>query len=127
MIKREPDADSNIQWVYNDHKLRLTFYGDQSMRLGYARCSHSSLRLFGKKVIGASIERILDAPQMRKLRFVTEEYDLWTSYFNEAVWLSLHVEYQCVTGVEVGVPFKSDEEYNWPKTILSHRIRKATR
>jgi len=123
-IKRVLDSDGDVQWVYNDQKLRLTFYSEHGMRLGYARCSHSSLKLGGRKVIGASIKQLLDIPELREIQFVAEEYDMFTSYFNEAAWLLLNVEYQCVNEVEVGVPFKNDEEYNWPTMETSQWMKK---
>ncbi|MBL7954940.1 MAG: hypothetical protein JNJ91_07855 [Flavobacteriales bacterium] len=123
-IKRVLDSDGDVQWVYNDRKLRLTFYSEHDMRLGYARCSHPNLSLFGKDVIGATIKQVLVVPELRDIQFVAEEYDMFTSYFNEDAWLLLNVEYQCVNEVEIGVPFKNDEEYNWPTTKTSRRMKK---
>ena len=42
------------------------------------------------------------------------EFDFLISYFNEKFWLNLNCEYGNVIDVEMGVPFKDEEEYNWP-------------
>lgn len=43
-----------------------------------------------------------------------EEYDSFNIYFLESDWLTLNVEYERVTDIELGVPFKNEDEYDWP-------------
>ena len=43
-----------------------------------------------------------------------EDYHSFTAHFNEKLWLTLHSEFEQVTQLELGVPFKNENEYNWP-------------
>ena len=55
--KHFKDEDQNIIYLYNDKKLRLTFYEDEEFRLGYIISSSSKLELFETKVINEPISK----------------------------------------------------------------------
>jgi hypothetical protein len=42
-----------------------------------------------------------------------EDYNSFVTYISEEYWLVLNVEYDEVTDIELGVPFKNDDEYDW--------------
>ena len=39
------DEEENIVYVYNAHKMRLTFYEEEEMRLGYITSTNENLEL----------------------------------------------------------------------------------
>ena len=53
--KQFEDDDSNIIFLYNQAKLRLTFYEDEDFRLGYIITSNPAVTLLDKNVIGSNI------------------------------------------------------------------------
>ena len=62
--KQYEDEEENIVYVYNDHKMRLTFYEEEELRLGYITSTNEQLELFGTKIIGqkwSDIQKILKA------------------------------------------------------------------
>lgn len=94
------DEDGNTIYLYDSHKLRLTFYADEDFRLGYAITSYADATLLGHAIIGEPITKILD--DLPFSSWETEEFDSVTNYFNESNWLTLQVEYGQVIRVEIG-------------------------
>lgn len=94
------DEDGNTIYLYDSHKLRLTFYADEDFRLGYAITSHADATLLGHAIIGEPITKIFEALPFSS--WETEEFDSVTNYFNESNWLTLQVEYGQVIRVEIG-------------------------
>lgn len=111
------DSDEDeIILEFNEPKLRLSFYLNENNRLGYIRTANPKLVFNNQKIINAKIDIVKDeAFGIQIPKWEKEEYDFFTTYFNEENWITLNVEYGEVTEVEIGVPFKNDEEYNWPK------------
>ena len=52
------DDDNNIIYLYNDNYMRLTFYEDEDMKLGYIIGSHPELELFDNKLIGRDTKTV---------------------------------------------------------------------
>jgi hypothetical protein len=101
---------------YNSRHIRLTFYKNHEGRLGYIRSSNPDLAFNKKKIIGKTIPeafKIFDIIPQEK--WEVTEYDFWTEYFNEDWWIILRCDYDLISEIELGVPFKNDNEYNWPK------------
>ncbi|WP_297518489.1 hypothetical protein [Flavobacterium sp.] len=94
------DEDGNSIYLYDSHKLRLTFYADEDFRLGYAITSSPDALLLGHTIIGASITELLEVLPFSS--WETEDFDSVTNYFNESNWLTLQVEYGQVIRVEIG-------------------------
>src|SRR5690606_23131260 len=70
------DEDKNIIYIYNDKKLRLTFYQDEDMRLGYIISSNPDLELNGK-LIGQKWDEV--APKLKDkgmANFEKEPFDM---------------------------------------------------
>lgn len=111
--KQFTDEDSNVVYLYNQHKLRLTFYEDEEFRLGYIVTSHPGAMLFDKKVIGRVPKEVQnDAPERNYKEWEIVEEDGIVSYFNEDNWLMLVSEFDEVIKVEVGAIITNDE-FDW--------------
>ena len=101
---------------FNSIKTRLTFYKNHRDKLGYIRSSNPDLNYKNKKIIGKSISEAFDIfDEIPKDNWQITEYDFWIEYFNEDWWIILRCDYSEVTQIEIGVPFKDEDEYNWPK------------
>jgi hypothetical protein len=112
-MKDEEDEDQLI-YQYNKHKLRLTFYLEHEGRLGYIRSANPKLTYQGKPVINVPIDQIKkDVLGKSITEWEIEDYDFFSTYFNEENWFILHVEYDEVTEIELGVTFKNEDEYDW--------------
>lgn len=108
------DEDKNIIYLYNDKKLRLTFYQDEDYRLGYIVCSHPELELKGTKVIGAKWDAVNAAIQDKNpAAFEKETIDTVDQYFNEANWILFQVEFDEVVKAELGAIINNKDEFDW--------------
>ncbi len=107
------DDDGNEICVYNGLKLRLTFYEDEGFRFGYIISSHPEVSLYGKPVIGQTVESVkADLPKAFKT-WENERFDLATNHFNEANWLILQEEFGQIAKVEMGAVFNDKDEVEW--------------
>lgn len=112
--KQYEDEEENIVYVYNDHKMRLTFYEEEELRLGYITSTNEQLELFGTKIIGqkwSDIQKILKANKLSD--FETEEVDGTENYFFEDYWLFVNVDYDLVFKIEIGAVFTNQDEFDW--------------
>ncbi len=108
------DEDKNTIYLYNDKKLRLTFYADEDFRLGYIIASGKDLKLFGQPVIGNKWEALTKVLLQNNVKdFEQENYDSVENFFNEANWAIFQVEYGEVIRVEVGATINSNDEFDW--------------
>lgn len=108
------DEDKNTIYLYNDKKLRLTFYADEDFRLGYIIASGKDLELYGQPVIGnkwADLTKVLTENGVRD--FEQENYDSVENFFNEANWVIFQVEYGEVIRIEVGAIINGSDEFDW--------------
>jgi len=48
--KQFNDEDQNVIYLYNTKMLRITFYSEEELKLGYLICSNPELELNGKKL-----------------------------------------------------------------------------
>ena len=113
--KQYEDEDSNVIYLYNDKKIRLTFYEDEEFRLGYLISSHPELELFSEKIIGKNwkvVEEVLTAKNIKSLE--KENFDSVDNYFNESNWMIFQVEYNEVIRFELGAVFNEKaDEFDW--------------
>ena len=108
------DEDQNIIWVYNDPKLRLTFYEDEDFKLGYLISSNSELVLFDKRIIGnksAVVKEFLISKGFKT--WEQEDFDMAENHFNEANWLILQSEFGAIVKVELGAVINAKDELDW--------------
>ncbi len=112
--KQFKDEDRNIIYLYNEQKMRLTFYEDEDFRLGYIIASHPELTLFDNKVLGRNVSDI--QKELEKQQFKTwekEDFDAVENHFNEDHWLILQSEYDQIIKVEIGAIIKNQDEFDW--------------
>jgi len=108
------DYDKNVIYLYNDKKLRLTFYQDEDLRLGYFIISNPSAEIFGSKVIGESWTAIEAAAKTNGLKeFETETFDTIDNQFNETNWVIFQTEFNEVIKIEMGATINKDDEFDW--------------
>lgn len=109
--KQFKDDDGNVIYLYNDQKLRLTFYEDEDFRLGYIITSNAEATVLNQKVIGEDIDKV-----KADLPFTTweiEEFDSTENHFNESNWLILQSEFNTIIRAEVGAIIKDNDEFDW--------------
>lgn len=109
--KHFKDDDGNVIYLYNDQKLRLTFYEDEDFRLGYIITSNAEAMVLNQKVIGEDIAKV-----KADLPFTTweiEEFDSTENHFNESNWLILQSEFNTIIRAEVGAIIKDNDEFDW--------------
>ena len=118
-IYKEDDIKKIL--IYNKQKLRLHFYKIENYRLSYIETTSEELTYTNLKIINESID-VVKKTILGKLitKWEIEEYDSFSVHFNEENWISLKVEFGVVDGVEIGVLFKDNDEYNWPE--LSKKV-----
>lgn len=105
------DDDENIIYLYNKEKLRLTFYEDESFKLGYIISSNPELLLLDKKIIGRNcIELKTELPFKS---WEVEDFDSTENHFNESNWLTLQSEFGQVIRVEIGAIINDNDELEW--------------
>ncbi|RZJ73133.1 MAG: hypothetical protein EOO45_10440 [Flavobacterium sp.] len=109
------DDEENSIHLYNSRKLRLTFYEEEEMRLGYIISSNPDLELFNSKVIGKSWEEVKEvAKQKGIVSFEKETFDSVDNYFNEDNWIIFQVEFGEVIRVELGATInEKTDEFDW--------------
>jgi hypothetical protein len=109
--KQFKDDDENVIYLYNDQKLRLTFYEDEDFRLGYMISSNPDATVLNQVVIGKNINDVKSI-----LPFSTweiEEFDSTENHFNESNWLILQSEFDIIIRVEVGAIINDNDEFEW--------------
>lgn len=105
------DEDGNEIILYNEKKLRLTFYEDENFRLGYIITSNPNCSLLDTMIIGNSITRVKEVLQFKN--WEEEVFDSTTNYFNESNWLTFQVEFGVINKVELGATINDKDEFNF--------------
>lgn len=108
------DEDDNVIFAYNTLKIRLTFYKEEELKLGYLVASSPDLELFGNKVINRKIADIKkELGQKGITKFTQEEFDTFENYFNEENWIILQTEFDEVVKFEIGAIINDKDEFDW--------------
>ena len=112
--KEYKDEDGHQILVYNNLKMRLTFYHDEEFKLGYIVASSPALELFGNKIIGQKIEDVKKNLAVQKItKFTQEEFDTFENYFNEDNWIIFQSEFEDVVKFELGAIINDKDEFDW--------------
>ena len=112
--KQFKDDDKNAILVYNEPKLRLTFYEDEEFRLGYIISSNPELTLFDNKIIGRNVAQVKADLLPRHFKsWEKEDFDLAENYFNEDNWLILVTEFGSIVKIEIGAIISNEDEFDW--------------
>jgi hypothetical protein len=108
------DEDENVIFAYNNQKMRLTFYKDESFKLGYIVASSQDLELFGTKIIGKNISAIKTEMTKNGIsKFTQESFDTFENYFNEENWIIFQTEFDEVVKFEIGAIINDKDEFDW--------------
>ncbi len=108
------DEDDNLIFAYNSHKMRLTFYKDEGLKLGYIVASSPDLDLFGNKIIGKKINDAKNELANKGIvKFTQEDFDTFENYFNEDNWFILQAEFSEVVKFEIGAIINDKDEFDW--------------
>jgi hypothetical protein len=105
------DEDANLIYIYNEEKLRLTFYADEEFKLGYIISSNTNLQILNQKVIGLNCEELKRSLPFKNWEI--ENFDSTTNHFNESNWLILQSEFDVVIRVELGAIINDKDEVDW--------------
>jgi hypothetical protein len=109
--KEFKDDDENIIYLYNDEKFRLTFYEDESFKLGYIISSNPELLLLDKKIIGRNCNELKTELPFKS--WEVEDFDSTENHFNESNWLTFQAEFGVVIRVEIGAIINDNDELEW--------------
>ncbi|MEA9411954.1 hypothetical protein [Flavobacterium sp. PL02] len=108
------DEDDNVIFAYNKHKIRLTFYQEEALKLGYVVASSPDLEIFGFKIIGRKIADVKkDLATKEITKFTQEEFDTFENYFNEENWIIFQTEFEEVVKFEIGAIINNKDEFDW--------------
>jgi hypothetical protein len=109
--KHFKDEENNVIYLYNNEKLRLTFYEDEDFRLGYIITSNTAAILLNHAIIGKNVEEIkMDLPFKS---WEQEDFDSTENHFNESNWLILQAEFGVIIRVEIGAIINNNDEFDW--------------
>jgi len=112
--KNYKDEDDNVIFVYNSLKIRMTFYIEEELKLGYLVASSQDLEIDGIKIINRKIESVInDLFQKGIEKFTQEEFDTYINYFNEKNWIILQTEFGEVVKLEIGAIINAKDEFEW--------------
>ena len=112
--KNYKDEDDNVIFVYNELKVRLTFYQEEDLKMGYLVASSPDLELLGNKIINRKITDVKkDLAQKGITKFTQEEFDTFENYFNEENWIILQTEFEEVVKFEIGAIINDKDEFDW--------------
>jgi hypothetical protein len=112
--KNYKDEDDNVIFVYNAQKIRLTFYQEEDLKLGYVVASSNDLDLFGFKLIGRKIADVKkDLATKGITKYNQETFDTFENYFNEDNWFILQTEFDEVVKFEIGAIINDKDEFDW--------------
>ena len=109
--KQFKDDDGNEIYLYFKEKLRLTFYEDESFRLGYIITSNEEATLLDKKIIGKNVAVIKSVLPFKS--WEQEDFDSTENHFNESNWLLLQSEFGVIIRLEIGAIIKDNDEFDW--------------
>ena len=113
MTDEYDENEQKLEW--NKLKLRLTFQLDENDRLTYFVSKNPNLNYGGQKLIGIDTEIVKNKIFAELVsEWEIEEYDFFQTLFHEPSWLTLHSEFGEISEIEMGVPFKNENEYDWP-------------
>ena len=112
----EDEDDSDSTYIeYNKDKLRLTIYKNEDKRLGYIQCASPKLSYNGLKLIDQKVDYVKNEVFGDLIKkWELDEYVFWYTLADDENWLTLNVEFGRVTSVEIGAPWKNENEYDWP-------------
>lgn len=111
------DEDRRTALIYHSLKTRLEIYENHGGRLGYIRTKNPALTYNGHRLIGQPLREVQGVFADLIQEWEVEEYDFFIIHFNMDWWIDLKSDYGVLESLDMGVPFKNDDEYNWPDAV----------
>ncbi len=109
--KEFEDDDANKILLFNDKKMRLTFYEDEGFKLGYIISSNEELTFLDKIIINSDVLEFKNHLIEKGIKqWETEDFDSTENHFNESNWLTLQSEFGKIIRVEIGAVFNENDE-----------------
>lgn len=103
LIDEAWNDENELIYQYNEHKLRLSFYYEDNGQLSYIRCANESIRYNNHPIIGQNIKTIIsDIFKIEDSNWEIEEYEFHQCYYSKKLNLSINVQYDSVTDIEIG-------------------------
>ncbi len=117
-IREDEDDSDNIYLEYNKLKIRLTIYKNEDFRLGYLCTSNPNLTYNNLKLIDCDVDWVKDKVFGNLIHnWEIDNYDTFSTHGDDKYWITLNVEYGRVISLELGAPWKNEEEYDWPNQL----------
>ncbi len=114
VIDENDEFEQRLEW--NDLKIRLTFQLDENDRFTYLTSKNDQTEFNNCKLIGLDIEKAKNELFAELIsEWEVHDYQFFETHFNEKLWLTLRSEFGKVIEFEMGVPFKNENEYKFPK------------
>ncbi len=110
--KQFKDDDRNTIFLFNNLKLRLTFYADEDFRLGYIITSHPEITLNEKIALGRKVAIVKEELTNFKT-WEQEDFDSVENHFNEDNWVILQTEFDEIIKIEIGAIINNKDEFDW--------------
>ena len=108
------DEDDNVIFSYNSLKMRLTFYIEEDLKLGYIVASSAEMELFEHKIIGRKISDVKSELVSKGItKFTQEDFDTFENYFNEDNWIIFQTEFDEVVKFEIGAIINDKDQFDW--------------
>ena len=100
--------------MYNKERMKLTFYVEEDMKLGYITTTNPAIKLFGTTIINQPWDLVNGDLALNKItNFEKDSEEGIDIYFNEDHWLFFHVDYDEVVEVEIGAIINDKDEFEW--------------
>ncbi len=107
------EFEQRLEW--NELKIRLTFQLDDDDRFTYLTSKNAETEFNGEKIIGLDINKAKNELFAELITdWEVEDYQFFETHFDENLWLTLRSEFGKVIEFEMGVPFKNENEYDFP-------------
>jgi len=106
--------DDRLLVEYNKYSLRLVFYKDEGLRLGYMHTTNPSITYNDEIIIGKTIKEAIDTIfGDLNLEWEKDTYDYWNCFGEQTYWITLNEEYGKIKEVELGVSIDDNDNYIW--------------
>lgn len=108
LVDESWDDENELIYQYNKYRIRLSFFQENGGQLGYIRCANEDIQYKNQPIIGQNIETIKsDVFKLEDSKWEVEEYEFSQCYYSKELNLSINVQYNSVTDIEIGKPFSN--------------------
>lgn len=106
LIDEAWDDENELIYQYNKQKLRLSFFHKSKNQLCYIRCANENIRFNNHPIIGQDIKTVKSKIfKFEDSSWEIEEYEFFQCHYSQKLNLSINVQYDTVTDIELGKCF----------------------